>query len=177
MKNIIVSDNAINSGEDENIVHSNTTFVNLLLEEEVSEDDIHPDALTSYYLDYYDSQYRNGNFSQFVYNSGWSPDINDIIEKGLERINALQHLRLFGMQRAKVNNLTEEQLDEFINGEYFGENPVRDLLKNDDFFTLEEDIAECNAHWLKAHPDLKVLSIEEMFEEAEQIVGRPVDRS
>lgn len=177
MKHIIISNNSINSGENESIVYSNVTFVSLLLEEDVPEDDIHPDALTSYYLDYYDSQYRNGNFSQFVYNSGWSSDINDIIEKGLEQINALQHLRLFSLQRTKVNELTEEQLDAFINGDYFDENPIRDSLKNDDFFALEEDIAELNAHWLKTHPDLKVLSIEGMFEEAEQIVGRPVDRS
>ncbi|WP_435522175.1 DMP19 family protein [Chryseobacterium flavum] len=36
----------------------------------------------SYYLDYYTSQYRNGNFSQFVRNSGWSAELKGIIKEG-----------------------------------------------------------------------------------------------
>jgi hypothetical protein len=177
MKHIIISDNAAGSGEDEKIVYSNVTFVNLLLEEDVPEEAIHPDALTSYYLDYYDSQYRNGNFSQFVYNSGWVPEVNAAIERGLEQIRALQHLQLFRQQCAKVQELSQQQLEAFVDGEYFGENPERDLLKNDAFFGLEEKIGALNAAWLKAHPDLKVLSIDAMFDEAEQIAGRPIDRT
>jgi hypothetical protein len=42
----------------------------------IDDDLIHEDALMSYYLDYYTSQYTEGNFAQFVHNSGWNKIIN-----------------------------------------------------------------------------------------------------
>ena len=176
MKHIIISEGAMSSGEAANIVYSNVTFVNLLLEEDMPWEQIHPDALASYYLDYYDSQYRNGNFSQFVYNSGWDADVNSIIEKGLEQIKAPLHLQLFREQVAVTNSLTRQQLEQFLDGGYFGENPLRNMLKNDRFFQLQEDISELNAAWLINHPDIKVLSIDGMYEEAEKLVGRMIER-
>jgi hypothetical protein len=40
------------------------------------------------YLDYYTSQYTEGNFAQFVYNSGWNKELNELIEEGLTLIGA-----------------------------------------------------------------------------------------
>jgi hypothetical protein len=34
----------------------------------------------SYYLDYYTSQYTEGNFAQFVYNSHWNEELNELKE-------------------------------------------------------------------------------------------------
>jgi hypothetical protein len=57
----------------------------------IDDDLIHEDALMSYYLDYYTSQYTEGNFAQFVHNSGWN---KELIEEGLQ-LGAEKHLALF----------------------------------------------------------------------------------
>jgi hypothetical protein len=61
----------------------------------------------SYYLDYYTSQYTEGNFAQFVYNSHWNEELNELIEEGLTLLGAVKHLELFQQQCKKV------QIDEF----------------------------------------------------------------
>jgi len=75
-----------------------------------------------------------------------------------------------------LKGLDETVLEAFCESDYFGTNPTRDLLKNDDFYNLEEDIVELNAKWLKNHPDLEVLSIEEMFVKAETLLDKKISR-
>lgn len=176
LNKIIVSDTSFNSAEPYDIIFSNISVVNLLEEEGVDIDNIHEDSVTSYYIDYYLAQYKNGNFSQFVWNTGWSPKLNEVIRKGLEKIGAEQHLALFNVQCSKVEDLDAATLQKFLESEYFGPNPTRDQLKNSDFYSLEEDLLNLNALWLKNHPDLQVLSIENMFQELERFIGRPVSR-
>ncbi len=72
--------------------------------------------------------------------------------------------------------MTKEELDSFLLGEYFGENPTRDKLKNDLFFSLDESIIDLNSKWLRNHPKLEVLSIEDMFVELEKFIGRKILR-
>jgi hypothetical protein len=48
---------------------------------------IHEDALMSYYLDYYTSQYTEGNFT-VVYNSNEDLELNELIEEGLQLLGA-----------------------------------------------------------------------------------------
>jgi hypothetical protein len=57
-------------------------------EEKIDDDLIHEDALMSYYLDYYTSQYTEGNFAQF-YNSHWNEELNELIEEGLTLLGAV----------------------------------------------------------------------------------------
>jgi hypothetical protein len=54
---------------------------------------IHEDALMSYYLDYYTSQYTEGNFAQFVYNSHWNEELNELIR--IDPTGAVKHLEFF----------------------------------------------------------------------------------
>ena len=173
---IIVSEGTFNSSEPHDVINSNITVVNLLREEGIEDENIHEDALTSYYLDYYESQYANGNFSQFVWNSGWNPTLNKLIEKGLTQIGATQHLALFQEQSSKVAALTSTELDDYLESDYFGENPTRDLLNNAAFSDLPETITDLNSKWLKNHPQLEVLSIDAMFAALEKFIGRKVAR-
>lgn len=173
---IIVSQNAYYSNESYDIINSNISVINLLREEGIEDININEDALTSYYLDYYESQYNNGNFSQFVWNTGWLPNLNTIIEQGLKKINANKHLQLFTQQSEKVNNLNKETLQTFLDGQYFGDNAIRDQLKNDTFFDLDESIRDLNSKWLKKHPKLNVLAIDDMFLELERFIGRKIAR-
>jgi hypothetical protein len=88
-------------------------------------------TLMSYYLDYYTSQYTEGNFAQFVYNSGWNKELNEI-EEGLTLIGAEKHLELFQQQSKKVKLMSSVKLNKFLKGKLEGVNPIRDLL-NDTF--------------------------------------------
>jgi len=176
LNKIIVSETSFNSAEPYDVISSNISVVNLLEEEGSDIGNIHEDAVASYYVDYYLSQYRNGNFSQFVWNTGWSPELNKIIKKGLEKMGAEKHLELFNEQCLKVEDLEEGELQKFLKSDYFGPNKTRDQLKNSSFYDLEEDLIILNSQWLKNHPDLQVLPIEEMFTELEKFIGRAINR-
>src|SRR4051812_5684805 len=63
---IVVSTKSFGSKEAEDIVESNVSFVNALFDEYLTGEEVHPDALRSYYVDYYLDQVNNGGFSQFV---------------------------------------------------------------------------------------------------------------
>ncbi|MEO6177846.1 MAG: DUF4375 domain-containing protein [Flavobacterium circumlabens] len=173
---IIISETAANSENPQDIINSNISVINLMREEKIDDDLIHEDALMSYYLDYYTSQYTEGNFSQFVYNSRWNKELNELIEEGLALIGAEKHLELFQTQAKRVRLLSSVKIDKFLKGKLEGVNPTRDLLNNDTFFELEENLVTLNAGFLKSHPDTEVLSVDEMFAALEEFVGHEIKR-
>lgn len=173
---IIVSQTAFDSENPQDIIHSNISVINLMREEGVENDLIHEDALTSYYLDYYYSQYLAGNFAQFVHHSGWNNELNELIEEGLALIGAEKHLALFQENAKKIRLMSSVKLNKFLNGKLEGVNPVRDSLINDAFFEIEENLVTLNADFLKSHPDFEVLSVDEMFEALEEFVGHDIKR-
>lgn len=175
MDNIIVSKNSVNSIDPYDIIDSNISFINLLKEEGFTGEFCH-EAETSYYVDYYNSQVKNGGFSQFVYNSGWNEELNTVIRAGLEKMHAKEHLAFFNQQAIIVDTYDEFELAKFLDSDYFGKNPTRQALNNDDFFKITENLVELNAHWLKTQPNLLVLTIEEMFTTAEQLLGKNLKR-
>ena len=173
---IIVSDTAMNSENPHDVIHSNISIINLMREEGVDDDLIHEDALMSYYLDYYWSQNSEGNFAQFVHQSGWDKELNELIEEGLALIGAEKHLELFQQQAKKVKLMSSVKLNKFLKGKLEGVNPVRDSLNTDAFFELEENLLELNAAFLKAHPDFEALPIDEIFSVLEEFVGHEIKR-
>ena len=174
---IIVSETAMNSENLQDVIHSNISVINLMREEGVDDEFIHEDALMSYYLDYYYSQYAEGNFGQFVYKSGWNKELNELIEEGLALIGAEKHLELFQQQSKKVKLMSSVKLNKFVSGKLEGVNPTRDLLNNDTFFELEENLVTLNANFLKNHPDFEVLSVDDMFAALEEYVGHEIKRA
>lgn len=173
---IIVSDTAMNSENPHDVIHSNISIINLMREEGVVDDLIHEDALLSYYLDYYWSQNSEGNFAQFVHQSGWDKELNELIEEGLALIGAEKHLALFLQQAKKVKLMSSVKLAKFLKGKLDGVNPVRDALNTDAFFELEENLIALNAAFLKGHPDFEVLSVDEIFTTLEAFVGHEIKR-
>ena len=173
---IIISETAMDSENPQDVVNSNISVVNLMREEGVNDDLIHDDALMSYYLDYYYSQYAAGNFAQFVYNSRWNTELNELIEEGLALLGAEKHLELFQQQSKKVKLMSSVKLNKFLSGKLEGVNPIRDLLNNDTFFEIEENLVILNANFLKTHPDFEVLSVDEMFATLEEFVGHEIKR-
>ena len=173
---IIISETAANSQNPQDIINSNISVINLMREEGVNDDLIHEDAIMSYYLDYYTSQYTEGNFSKFVYNSKWNTELNELIEEGLALIGAIKHLELFQQQSKKVKLMSSVKREKFFKAKLEGVNPIRDLLNNDAFFELEENLVELNAEFLKSHPDTEILAVDEMFEVLEAFVGHEIKR-
>ncbi|SHG58858.1 DMP19 family protein [Flavobacterium defluvii] len=174
---ILVSETAANSENPQDIINSNISIINLMREEKVNDDFIHEDALLSYYLDYYASQYSAGNFSQFVYNSGWNKELNELIEEGLALIGAEKHLELFQAQSKRVKLLSSVKIGKFLKGKLEGVNPTRDLLNNSAFFELDENLVQLNADFLKNHPDFEALPVEEIFAVLEEFVGHEIKRA
>lgn len=173
---IIISETAANSENLQDVINSNISVINLMREEGVDDDLIHEDALMSYYLDYYYSQYVAGNFAQFVHHSRWNSELNELIEEGLSLIGAEKHLEFFQQQSKKVKLMSSVKLNKFLNGKLEGVNPTRDVLNSDTFFEIEENLLSLNANFLKSHPDFQVLSVDEMFETLEEFVGHEIKR-
>lgn len=178
---ILISENAANSENPQDIINSNISIVNLMREEKIDDEDIHPDALMSYYLDYYVAQYTQGNFSQFVYNSGWNKELNELIEEGLELLGAKKHLELFQQQSKKVRLMSSVKLAKFLKGKLEGVNPVRDALNDNTFFSPEimrdENLVALNAAFLKNHPDTQILPVDSIFELLEEFLEREIKRN
>jgi len=173
---IIISETAANSENPQDIINSNISVINLMREEKIDDDLIHEDAMMSYYLDYYTSKYIQGNFAQFVYDSKWNKELNELIEEGLALLGAEKHLELFKANANKIRLMSNVKLDKFLKGKLEGVNPIRDLLINDTFFEIEENLIELNANFLKSHPDTEVLSVDEMFAVLEEFVGYEIKR-
>ena len=174
---IIISETAAASENPQDIINSNISVINLMREEKIDDDLIHEDALMSYYLDYYTSQCTEGNFAQFVYNSGWNKELNELIEEGLQLLGAEKHLALFKEQCKKVSLMSAVKRDKFFKSKLEGVNPIRDLLNNDTFFEIEENLVHLNAAFLKSHPDTEVLSVDDMFASLEEFIGHEIKRS
>jgi hypothetical protein len=173
---IIISETAMNSENLQDVIHSNISVINLMREEGIDDDLIHEDAIMSYYLDYYTAQCTEGNFAQFVFNSSWDNELNELVEEGLALIGAEKQLEFFQQQRKKVKLMSSVKLNKFLNGKLEGVNPTRDLLNAQSFLAIEENVVDSNANFLKSHPDTEVLSVDEMFAALEEFVGHEIKR-
>ncbi|MBK0369458.1 DMP19 family protein [Flavobacterium agrisoli] len=173
---IIVSENAFNSPNPQDIIHSNISIINLMREEGLDDELIHDDALLSYYLDYYVAQCTQGEFAQFVYHSGWDAELNLLLEEGLQLIGANDHLVFFQQQVKKVSLMSTVKRDKFFKGKLEGVNAIRDAINENSFAKIEENLTELNAAFLKSHPDLQALPIETIFTTLEEIVGHEIKR-
>lgn len=79
-------------------------------------DQLIPEAEKVYFVDYYDSQIKNGGFSQYLFNTCNLNDIdvqNSIVKQGLEQIKAHEHLELFNQFCAFIATLDESAMEQF----------------------------------------------------------------
>ncbi len=174
---ILISESAANSENPQDVINSNISIVNLMREEKIDDEDIHTDALMSYYLDFYTAQITQGNFAQFVYNSGWNKELNELIEEGLEIIGAPKHLEFFKEQCRKTRLMSSVKLGKFLKGKLEGVNPIRDAINSNIFFEIDENLVELNAAFLKNHPDTQILPVDAIFELLEDYLEREIKRN
>ena len=175
---VVVSTAAFAADEPQRIVVSNAAFVDALFAEFLTAEEIAPDALRSYFVQYYLAQMDNGGFAQFVYNSNWDPNVVAKVRDGLRTMGARMHQAVFLEGVTTVRQLGQDALDEFLSRDFWGDNPVRDRLDavTEQFVKAGEveDLAARNAEWLRAHPKLQVLTRDEMEAEvARRVVAVP----
>ena len=176
LNKILVSETSFNDSDPYKIIASNISVINLLQEEGTEFEELHDDAMMSYYVDYYLTQYKEGNFSKFVHNSQWHEELNQNIALGIEKIGAQKHLDLFTELCEKVDEIEEETLDTFIDNDLADSPEIIEFLNNTTFFDIDEDLVELNAKWLKNHPDVKALPIEGVFVRIEKFLGKKISK-
>ena len=176
LNKILVSETSFNDTDPTKIIGSNISVINVLQEEGAEFEELHDDAMMSYYVDYYQTQYKEGNFAQFVHNSQWHEELNQNITIGLEKMGAVKNAELFNELCEKVEEIDEETLDAFIDNHFADSPEIIEFLNSDAFFDIEEDLVALNAKWLKNHPDLKALPIEGVFVRIEKFLGKKISK-
>lgn len=174
--NILISKQSLESDDHYDVIMSNIDTLNGLFEHYIEYDEVSAEALYSYFVDYYLAQVNNGGFSQFVYNTGWDAFMVKHVRDGLKAMNATQHSALFEQSANLIEQFSDEQFEQFLEGEYFGENQQRDVLNSfdDQFFALKEseDLIEINSQWLRQHPKLRAVDEGEILTIIEQIATK-----
>jgi hypothetical protein len=182
VRHVIVATESVADDDPAGVVASNIAFVNSLRQEGLfGLEELDADSLRSYYVDFFQAQLNNGGFSQFVYNSRWSPYEIGLVTEGLRAMGAVRHLRFLDGEANRVAGLGNRKLQKFLGSEYFGKNSLRDKLdeNNDTFFEAQsnEDLRTLNASWLKSLPHLKVLPQDDMADEVTRLSSALPDRS
>ena len=73
--------------------------------------------------------------------------------------------------------MSSVKLNKFLKGKLEGVNPTRDILNAQPFAAIEENLVVLNADFLRSHPDLEVLSVDDMFTVLEEFVGHEIARA
>ncbi|ABK05172.1 hypothetical protein Arth_3797 [Arthrobacter sp. FB24] len=165
----------------EDVVDSNVTVVNAMYAELLDAPEIAPNALRSYYVDFYLTQALAGGFAQYVFTVPEREEIDAYVREGLEGMGATAHLALFNRTAAAFDALSEDDADAYLDGDADGDSEgfggadngggtaspeaVRELERLDDEFEslLEsEDILALNAAWLRGQEGLLLLDGEQL---------------
>jgi hypothetical protein len=169
----------------EDVVDSNVTVVNAMYAELLDAPEIAPNALRSYYVDFYLTQALAGGFAQYVFTVPEREEIDAYVREGLEGMGATAHLALFNRTAEAFDALSEDDADAYLDGDADGDadgdtegfggadngggtaspEPVRELEELDEAFEslLEtEDILALNAAWLRGQEGLLLLDEEQL---------------
>lgn len=113
---IVVSQESIRNSDVYGVIESNISVVNYLLEEGAEPGELSPDALGSYYVDYYLAEVMNGGISQFMFNCSGDHQVFDHITHALPLLGATGHAELFSEVRARWEAKEAEEQRAFLDG-------------------------------------------------------------
>jgi hypothetical protein len=167
----------------ENKVQAVVEYVNGLMRRYFYLEELPPNAIRSYYADYYMTQVLNGNIHQFVHNSSWNPVIVGSVSAALDAMGLVGQAALFSEVRDFIER-DRPRLEAFLAGQY-GSPATRPYM--DDFakvggdfyarFTAHPDgheagerqIAVANAAWVSSWPETKWVSAETFEQELDNL--------
>jgi hypothetical protein len=148
-------------------------------------EELPPNAVCSYYADYYMVQVLNGNIHQFVFNSRWDPVIVDSISATLDIVGLVHQAALFGEVRDFIER-DRPRLEAFLTSQY-GSPPTRPYM--DELskigggfmkrFTAHPNgeeagsvqIATANAAWISSWPETRWVSAETFEQELDNLAS------
>lgn len=159
---ILISEGAFDTNAAQDILNSNISVVNYLRDSEVGDDELHPDAFASYCVDYYLNAVESEGLASFIWKSKWDLDLIEIIHAGLTAMDAKEHLEYFEKQMRRVKAFSNIKLKKFFDTDLGKDKATAALLEDNSFKDISEDLRALNAAWLKSHPDLNVVTLDEM---------------
>ena len=166
------------------VVDANVTVVNAMFRELLNSGEIAPNALRSYFVDFYLTQALGGGFAQYVFTAADRGELDTYIREGLEAMGAAAHLALFDRTAEAFDALSEEEAEIYLDGEWDaetdGELPesvqaMEDLDAEFEALLETEDITALNAAWLRGQEGLLILTGEELAAHLAARVARVPD--
>jgi hypothetical protein len=166
------------------VVDANVAVVNAMFRELLNAGEIAPNALRSYFVDFYVTQALGGGFAQYVFTAADRDELDTYIREGLQAMGATAHLALFDRTAEAFDALSEEEAEIYLDGEWDaetdGELPdgvqaLEDLDAEFEALLETEDITGLNAAWLRGQEGLLVLVGEELAAHIASRVARVPD--
>ena len=156
---------------DEEVVDANVAVVNAMYRELLGPGEISPNALRSYFVDFYLTQALAGGFAQYVFTAADRDEVDHYVREGLEGMGAKAHLALFDRTGESFDALSEEEAEIYLDGEWDaatdGDLPeavqaLEDLDAAFEALLETEDITTLNAAWLREQDGVLLLQGEEL---------------
>ncbi|MCE3291271.1 MAG: hypothetical protein K0Q84_208 [Arthrobacter sp.] len=156
---------------DEEVVDANVAVVNAMYRELLGPGEIAPNALRSYFVDFYLTQALAGGFAQYVFTAADRDVVDHYVREGLEGMGANAHLALFDRTAESFDALSEEEAEIYLDGEWDaatdGDLPeavqaLEDLDAAFEALLENEDITTLNAAWLREQDGVLLLQGEEL---------------
>ncbi len=159
---VLLSTTAAESKEAQAVVNSNISVINYLRNSGVADDELHPDAFASYCVDYYFNTVKEEGLASFIHKTQWDEDIVAIVQAGLLAMEATEHLDYFEKQMRRMKLFSKIKLNKFLQVPFGQDKAIAQLISDDTFGTIQEDLVAINAKWLMQHPDVQIVTVEEM---------------
>ncbi|MDR6506934.1 hypothetical protein [Arthrobacter oryzae] len=153
----------------EDVVDSNVTVVNAMYAELLDAPEIAPNALRSYYVDFYLTQALAGGFAQYVFTVPEREEIDAYVREGLEGMGATAHLALFNRTAAAFDALSEEDADVYLDGDTDDFDPADGDDSTDDS-TEHDGAAESEVHDGGTTANEAVRELHELDDEFESLL-------
>ena len=167
---VVLTVDGANAGNEE-VVDANVTVVNTMYQELLNSEEIAPNALRSYFVDFYLAQSLGGGFAQYVFTAPEREELDTYIREGFEGMGAAAHLELFDRTVEAFDALSEEEEEIYLDGESDGDadgelpeavQAMEDLDAEFESLLETEDLIALNAAWLRAQEGLLILNEDEL---------------
>ncbi|MDJ0311746.1 hypothetical protein [Arthrobacter sp. H35-D1] len=159
---VLTTEDAAAGNED--VVADNVAVVNEMYLAFLHADEIAPNALRSYFVDFYLTQALDGGFAQYVSMTGDRDELDVLIREGLAAMGACKHLNLFDRTAARYDLLSEQDKEscraertEVISGRSKHVAAMEALDNEFEELFEAEDVTGLNARWLRGQEGLLIL--------------------